>query len=57
MVGNSRTRMEELFYVVHEGTRTSAGWQMNYECNRTIWICRKPKMPVTEIWPKAKMFI
>jgi len=49
--------MEELFYVVHEGTRTSAGWQMNYECNRTIWICRKPKMPVTEIWPKAKMFI
>ena len=57
MVGNSRSRMEELFYDVQEGARTSTGWQMNYECNRLIWICRKPKMPLTEIWPKAKVFI
>jgi hypothetical protein len=57
IVGNPRSRMEELFYDVQEGTRTSTGWQMNYECNRPIWICRKPKMPLTEIWPKAKMFI
>jgi hypothetical protein len=57
IVGNSRSRMEELFNDVQEGTRTSSGWQMNYECNRPIWICRKPKMPLAEIWPKAKMFI
>jgi hypothetical protein len=57
IVGNPRSRMEELFYDVQEGTRASTGWQMNYECNRPIWICRKPKMPLTEIWPKAKMFI
>jgi hypothetical protein len=57
MVGNSQSRMEELFNDVQEGTRASSGWQMNYECNRPIWICRKPKMPLTEIWPKAKMFI
>jgi|WetSurMetagenome_2_1015567.scaffolds.fasta_scaffold30753_3 4-amino-4-deoxy-L-arabinose transferase-like glycosyltransferase len=57
MVGNSRSRMQELFQDVQEGTRTSTGWQMNYECNRPIWICRKPKMPIAEIWPKAKMFI
>jgi 4-amino-4-deoxy-L-arabinose transferase-like glycosyltransferase len=57
MVGNSRSRMEELFYDVQEGTRASTGWQMNYECNRPIWICRKPKLSTAEIWPKAKMFI
>jgi hypothetical protein len=57
IVGNPRSRMEELFYDVQEGTRTSTGWQMNYECNRPIWICRKPKMSLAEIWPKAKMFI
>ncbi|MGD0589594.1 MAG: glycosyltransferase family 39 protein [Bacteroidota bacterium] len=57
MVGNPRSRMEELFNDVQEGTRTSTGWQMNYECNRPIWLCRKPKMPLTEIWPKAKKFI
>jgi hypothetical protein len=57
VVGNSRSRMEELFYDVQEGTRTSTGWQMNYECDCPIWVCRKPKMPLAEIWPKAKMFI
>jgi hypothetical protein len=57
IVGNSRSRMEELFNDVQEGTRASTGWQMNYECNRPIWICRKPKMPLAEIWPKAKMLI
>ncbi len=57
IVGNSRSRMEEIFNDVQEGTRASTGWQMNYECNRPIWICRKPKMPITEIWSKAKMFI
>jgi 4-amino-4-deoxy-L-arabinose transferase and related glycosyltransferases of PMT family len=57
MVGNPRSRMEELFNDVQEGTRASTGWQMNYECNRPIWICRKPKMPLAEIWPKTKMFI
>jgi hypothetical protein len=57
IVGNPRSRMEELFKDVQEGTRTSTGWQMNYECNRTIWICRKPKMHLDEIWPNAKKFI
>jgi hypothetical protein len=57
MVGNSRSRMEQLFIDVQEGTRASTGWQMNYECNRPIWICRKPKMSLEEIWPQAKMFI
>jgi hypothetical protein len=57
IIGNSRSRMEEIFHDVQEGTRTSTGWQMNYECDRPIWICRKPKFPLTEIWPKAKMFI
>ena len=54
IAGNSRSRMEELFNDVQEGTRTSTGWQMNYECNRPIWICRKPKMSLAEIWPKQK---
>jgi 4-amino-4-deoxy-L-arabinose transferase-like glycosyltransferase len=57
IVGNSQSRMKELFDDVQEGTRSSTGWQMDYECNRPIWICRKPKMPLEKIWPKAKMFI
>jgi hypothetical protein len=57
VIGNSRSRMEQIFSDVREGTRTSTGWQMNYECDRAIWICRKPKMPLKDIWPEAKMFI
>ncbi len=57
VVGNSRSRMEQVFNDVQEGGSTFTGWQMNYERNRPIWICRKPKMPLKEVWLDAKMFI
>jgi hypothetical protein len=57
VVGNSRSRMEQIFGDVQEGGRTSTGWQMNYECNRPIWICRKPKTSLEKFWLQAKMFI
>lgn len=57
IVGNSRSRLEQIFGSVQEGGRTSTGWQMNYECNRAIWICREPKKSLQEIWPAVKYFI
>ena len=57
VIGDSRSRMEQLLNDVQEGTRTSNGWQMNYERNLPIWICRKPKIHLEEFWPAAKMFI
>jgi hypothetical protein len=57
VIGNSRSRMQEIFMDVQEGGRTPTGLQMNYECHRPIWICRHPKKLLQEIWPAAKMFI
>jgi hypothetical protein len=30
---------------------------MPYEDSLTIWVCRQPKIPLHEVWPKLKKFI
>jgi Dolichyl-phosphate-mannose-protein mannosyltransferase len=57
VIGNSRSRMQQLFNNVHECGHTSDGLQMNYECHRSIWICRDPKVCLEEVWLAAKIFI
>jgi hypothetical protein len=57
IVGNPRARLEQLFGDVQEGTRTYSGWQMDYERDVPIWVCRRPKVTLAEVWPGAKMFI
>jgi 4-amino-4-deoxy-L-arabinose transferase-like glycosyltransferase len=57
IVGNPRSRLEQIFEDVREGARTYQGWQMNYERHAPIWVCRKPKVPLSELWPEAKEFI
>jgi hypothetical protein len=42
---------------VREGTRTFSDWQMNYERDRPISVCRKAKVTLAEGWPAAKMFV
>jgi hypothetical protein len=57
VVGNSRKSLEKLFNEVSEGGRTPSGFQMNYECNRPIWICRHPKNNLDGVWSELKMYI
>jgi hypothetical protein len=57
VVGNPRARLEEIFEDVREGTRTSNGWQMNYERDRPIWVCRRAKVKLAEVWPAVKLFV
>jgi hypothetical protein len=57
IVGNPRARLEEIFEEVREGGRTFSGWQMDYERNEPIWVCRRPKVPLSDFWPEARMFI
>lgn len=57
IVGNPRSRLEQIFGDIREGSRTSSGWQMDYERDVPIWICRQPKIGLSEVWPDAKMFI
>jgi hypothetical protein len=57
IVGNPRSRLEQIFEDVQEGARTSSGWQMSYERNAPIWVCRKPKVSLLDVWPEVKLFI
>ncbi|MBN1398976.1 MAG: glycosyltransferase family 39 protein [Bacteroidetes bacterium] len=57
IIGRSRSDLEKSFDDVHLAAHTSSGWQMNYECGRPIWICRKPKVRISDVWDKVKIFI
>lgn len=57
VIGRPRSDLEKSFDDVQLAARTSSGWQMNYECGRPIWICRKPKARISDIWDKVKVFI
>ena len=52
-IGYSRRELEEFFNEVKIG----AVFEHPYAYNQTIWICRKPKMTMSEIWKKVKIFI
>jgi hypothetical protein len=57
IIGRSRSDLEKSFEDIQLISSTSSGWQMNYECNRPIWVCRKPKVKIADVWEKIKMFI
>jgi hypothetical protein len=57
MLGVSRVSLEGLFDEVVEAGRTSCEFTDRMGRNDApIYICRKPKRPIAEVWAGAKKF-
>ena len=56
VLDDNKERLEELFDDVRPAGEVTHPYSMPYE-HWTIHICRKPKMPLMELWPKIKKWI
>lgn len=54
LVGGKRTRAEELFEEVTPGAVLNCRDCMPYEANAPIWICRRFRGNLQQMWPRAK---
>ncbi len=57
VVGDVRKRLLELFEEVELGSVSHCVDCMPYESERPIWICRKPRRPLSELWPEVEHFL
>jgi len=57
VIGDERARLLELFEEVELAGRTECVDCMPYENGNEIWICRRLRKPVAEMWPETKHFI
>lgn len=57
VIGDERERLLELFESVELGATFDCLDCMPYEDDQAIWICRRLRMPVAELWPAIKRFI
>ena len=56
ITGGTAERKHALFEEVEEAAITSCSYCMPYENNKIIFICRRAKAPIEEIWPQVKHF-
>ena len=57
VIGDRRSRLDELFADVRLGGVSRCTDCMPYENGRSIWIARGLKQPITALWPGLKGFI
>jgi hypothetical protein len=57
VIGDDRERLEELFESVEPGGVTACRDCMPYENGRPIWIARRLRMPMDELWSEIRSFI
>ncbi|WP_394833695.1 glycosyltransferase family 39 protein [Pendulispora rubella] len=57
VIGQRRTELEPLFTSVELGTMYTCVDCMPYENDKPIWIARGLRIPMKELWPRAKSFI
>ena len=56
IVGGSKESKYRLFEDVQEAGVTSCKYCMPYENNRTIFVCRRLKQPISDVWKQVKHF-
>ncbi|MEO7794561.1 MAG: glycosyltransferase family 39 protein [Thermoanaerobaculia bacterium] len=56
ILGNDRERLDKLFEEVELATTFSCRDCMPYEDNLPIWIARRPRGSLVELWPRIKHF-
>jgi hypothetical protein len=57
VIGGNPEDHRKVFETVTPAGSTGARYAIPYEVNRTIYICRKLKVPLEEVWPRTKVFI
>lgn len=57
VIDDDRERLLELFEEVDLAARTACTDCMPYEDDLPIWVCRRLRMPVAELWPRIRHFI
>jgi hypothetical protein len=56
-VGPSREALSEIFAEVTQADRVVSRYARADETNLPVFVCRKPKRPIAEIWSQVKRFI
>jgi hypothetical protein len=56
VLGDRRERLEELFEAVELGATFTCRDCMPYENDRPIWVARRLRMPIPELWASIKNF-
>jgi hypothetical protein len=55
-IGGSREYLEDIFEEVELAARTDCGYCMPYENDQPVWVCRRLRAPIKELWPELKHF-
>jgi len=56
VLGDHRERLEELFEEVEEARVHHCEWCMRWRDDMPIWIVRRPRRPIAELWPTFKHY-
>ena len=56
-IGGDREGFLVAFEEVERADETDAPYAMPYENHLPIWLCRRPKRPLAELWPLTKHYI
>jgi len=57
VIGDDEEALSGIFEQVERVGETRCRWCMPYENGRPIWLCRRMKMPIEELWPRVKEFL
>lgn len=57
VLGSSKEQLERSFESVQKITTSTCTYCMPYENNLSVFICRKIKVPLKEVWPEIKKYI
>ncbi len=57
VIGGNLREMQTLFEGVDEAAVIVSEYAMPYETNLPVYICRKLRVPLSELWPRLKMYI
>ena len=56
IVGGNPEDHRQVFEEVVPAGRHTCGHCMPYESDLTIWLARRPRVPLSEIWPRVKHY-
>ncbi|MCJ7588796.1 MAG: glycosyltransferase family 39 protein, partial [Candidatus Aminicenantes bacterium] len=57
IVGGDAEDYGDHYSDVIEVARIDAGYAMLYERNLPVFVCRRPKLPIRDVWPRVKQYI
>jgi hypothetical protein len=56
VIGSERARLEQIFERVEQGATFTCELCMPYESHKPIWVGRRARAPMTELWPEVKHY-